>query len=114
MLSSEALFDYNNGKPFIASARISNAKDERIIGQLLDLKVYNKLDMYFYEYKVLDNKGNYTTEWEGSPTLIGVSGAVDELDFDKASLGDGEYYVVFYISDVNNETSTTNMIRIGD
>ncbi len=110
---SYAEFSYKDKVPFIASARVSYASDERAIGNLLDLKEYDKADIYCYEYRILDKNGKYTDEWEVSPTITGVGGGLDEFDFQKASLGDGEYYVVFKIVDVNNESYNSGLIKVG-
>ena len=110
---SYAEFSFKDKVPFIASAKVSYANDERAIGNLLDLSEYDKLDIYCYEYRILDKDGKYTDDWEISPTITGVGGGIDEFDFQKSSLGDGEYYVVFRIIDVNNESSYSNLIKVG-
>lgn len=106
-------FAFKDDKPFIAAARVSDAADERNIGTLLDLKEYDVITITCNEYKILDKNGNYTTEWEGSPTITAVRANIDDLGLKKVSLGDGEYYVVFNIGDVNNEFYNSGLIKVG-
>ena len=112
-LNANAGFGFKDGEPFIATATVSYASDERAIGTLLDLKEYSRVEIYCFEYKLLDKKGKYTSEWESAPTTYGVGGDVDDLGLKNVSLGNGEYYVVFNISDVNNETYNTGLIKVG-
>ena len=113
MLNANAEFAFKDNEPFIATAKVSYASDERAIGTLLDLEEYNKVEIYCTEYKILDKKGNYTADWESAPTTIGIGGDVDDLGLKKASLADGEYYVVFNIVDVNNEVYNSGLIKVG-
>lgn len=112
-MSANAEFAFNDGKPFISTAKVTYASDERAIGNLLDLKEYSKVIISCSEYKILDKNGKFTSEWEGSPTIVGVGGNIDDFGFKKASLGDGEYYVVFLINDVNNESYYSDLIKVG-
>ena len=72
-----------------------------------------------YNYKILDENGNIldSSEWEGAPTVHGYEEEISKLDLIYSDLdtSDGnEYYLSFVIHDLHNETTWSNLIRIGD
>ena len=71
------------------------------------------------QYKVLDSEGNFTLDWKGNPTLhfweISNKDGLNEktFEFRRASLNDdGEYYCVFMITDIKNNTVYSKMVKI--
>ena len=95
------------GKPYI-----TNIIDPD--GVSLDAKKDLKLiDFYNFSYKILDENGNYTVNWESNKTQTGWEVHPEDLEFKKGSLDDsGEFYCVFYIKDIKNNTYYSKLINI--
>ena len=107
-------FYFPEDKPKIASATIASSDDERLLGVFLDLEKFKTLDIFFFEYKLLDAYGNVVDDWESPPERRGVEVKTDEVEFAKASLdNDGEYYVLFKIYDLNNESHFSKLMKVG-
>ncbi|MBQ3474994.1 MAG: zinc-ribbon domain-containing protein [Bacilli bacterium] len=98
----------------LTNAKITVNSDERLTGSLVDVSKFSSIEIWTPIYKILDENGNYTTEWESAPELMGFSSTLDDLDLKRSTLKDGEYYVVFIISDINNNTYSSNLIKVGD
>ena len=109
-----AYFKIDGDKANFTSAVVSNDTDERLAGVLLDISQFNSLEIWTPIYKILDDNGNYTTEWESAPELTGYGSTIDTLDLQTSSLQSGEYYVVFNIVDINNNSYSSNLIKVGD
>ena len=107
-------FERDTGKPFIATAKVNISDDDRTVGTLVDLKKYTDMYINCSEYKLLDENGNVMDEWEASPTYTILAGGIDTFNFQKAKIeDDGEYYVVFRIFDVNNDSHLSKLIKVG-
>ena len=105
---------FKNDVPFIAAAKVDSSADERVVGSMLDFKIYTRAQIYRYEYKPVIEKGKFTGELEGAPEYYGISDNVEDFEFKKVTIDDGgEYYVVFYIYDINNNGYNTNFIKVG-
>ena len=104
---------FKNGIPFIASAKVDSSADERVVGSMLDFKIYTRAQIFAYEYKPIMEKGKFTGELEGAPEHYGLSDNVEDFQFKRVSMDDGEYYVVFFIYDINNNSYNTNFIKVG-
>ncbi len=105
---------FDNNVPKIGSATITSADDERLLGVFLDLDKFNLVQLFFFEYKLLDANGNVVSNWESPPEKRGVEGYINELEFEKASIDDdGEYYVLFKIFDLNNESHFSKLMKVG-
>ena len=105
---------YKDKNPFIASTMVDSSDDERAEGTILDLKVYKNLMIGVYDYKFMDSKGNYLGKLESANSQLYLTGTVEELAMEKDSLGDGEYYVLFGIHDINDNTYYSKPIKVGD
>ena len=111
---SKISFNNSSGEPKIVSAKVSVSDDERLTGLFLNLEKYRSIDIIFFEYKLLDAAGNVNEEWEGPPTINGVSDNIDKLKFKNAGLDDdGEFYVLFKIFDLNNESHISKLMKVG-
>ena len=98
----------------------TNKNDEDLVqGTLLKLEDFKSIQFTKFQYKVLDSNGNYTVDWEGNDTFylweISDKNGLKENSFEirKQSLDDdGEYYCVFMITDIKNNTVYSNLIKI--
>ena len=115
-------FDYHvnaylkdvDGKVELTNAKITVNSDERLTGSLVDVSKFSSIEIWIPMYKILDENGNYTTEWESAPELSGYGSTLDDIDLKRSTLKDGEYYVVFIISDINNNTYSSDLIKVGE
>lgn len=96
--------------------------DELVQGVTLKLKNYKSIQFSKFQYKVLDSNGNFTLDWKGNPTLhlweISDKNGLSEksFKFERGSLDDkdGEYYCVFMITDIKNNTVYSKMVKISN
>lgn len=114
--SVDLYFDLKGSDVKPASAKVRYDADERVEGTLLDLDIYNYMETYLFIYKIFDDKGNFTLDFESSPEHTGVGGSLDELNFGKTSLKevDGEFYVAFVLWDTNGERYNSNLMKVGN
>lgn len=103
-----------DGKYELANAKITVNNDERLTGSLVDISKFESIEIWRPVYKITDDNGNYTSDWESAPGLEGFSSKISEMDLKRSSLKDGEYYVVFIIGDINNNTYSSDLIKVGD
>lgn len=103
--------DYKDNKPYIASAI---AKDEKApSGRSVSLDDYTTMDITNFRYKVLDENGKYTGDWEGDPTKYLFELSLDsDYELVNASLDDGDYYCVFIVYDIYGNHFYSNLKSI--
>lgn len=107
-------YGYKKGKPYISNAKVVSDTDQRLEGTLLDIKKFDKMEIFTFEYKILDENGKYTADWEGAPEYKGFRIKLKDAKFSSSSLKDGEYYVAFNIYDINNKRHTSDLIKVGE
>lgn len=96
----------NNDKPYVTS--ILNED-----GVALDINNYYKVDFWNFSYNILDENGNYTPNWESNPVNKGVEIDTKSMEFRKSSLDEeNNYYCVFYIKDIKNNTYYSKLIKL--
>ena len=104
--------DSNNPSVFAAKLK---SKNERIDGTLLDLNDFDKVEMWNGTYKILDDNGNYTDEWESAPSVSGYSDNLSELELKNSGLDKGDnYYGLFILNDIYGNTSYSKLIKVGE
>ena len=93
--------------------------DDLIQGTTLDLKDYNTIQFTKFRYKILDENGNYTPDWQSNSTLylweVKNKEGLNKKSFDikRVSLDEnGEYYCVFMIIDIKNNVVYSNLVKI--
>jgi hypothetical protein len=102
------------GKPKISFAKL-DSRNELADGTLINLKDMERMQLFLYEYKMVDSKGNYTSDWESAPVTYGYEKKPNEIEFKWSSLDDeGNYYCVFTIYDINGYKYSSNFIKVGD
>ena len=79
-----------------------------------NLKDFKLVQLWNFSYKIFDDAGNYTTNWESAGTMNGFEFDLSkkfELEFRDLDVSK-EYYVLFYISDSQGNRYTTNAVKI--
>lgn len=79
-----------------------------------DLNDWKLVQLWNTSYKIFDNFGNYTTDWENSGVLDGIEFMLDDnftLEFRNLD-PTKEYYALFHITDSQGNRYTTNMVRV--
>ena len=109
-----AYFKIDGTKVNFTSAKISIDNDERTTGMLLDISKFDSIELWTPIYKITDDNGNYTMDWESAPELTGFSSKIADLDLQTSTLQNGEYYVVINIVDVNNNVYPSSLIKVGE
>lgn len=89
-------------------------EDGSIVSNSADVNLDNYTNIIFntFRYNILDENGNYTTNWGSNPTKYGLEVSLEEYHLETTSLKDGEYYCVFHIFDVYNNDYYTNLISV--
>ena len=62
----------------------------------------------------MDNKGNFLGKMESSNQQLYLTGTYGELELEKDSIGDGEYYVLFAMHDINDKVYYSKPIKVGE
>ena len=113
--SANTYFKMNDKTAEVSYAKVISADDERAEGMILDLERYNNITIWCFDYKLLDSKGNISSDFESAPETTGYTGYLDELTFTRESLSkDEDMYVLFYIFDVNNNRYVSNLVKVGE
>ena len=106
-----------DGKPTISSVRLTS-RDDRINGGVYDINQFSMVTILDAKYKILDKKGKVmdTEDWESSATLTGHEFEVDEFDkiLEYKGMDDGEWYVLFFISDLDGNKYTSELVKVGE
>lgn len=79
-----------------------------------ELKDWKMVQFWNMSYKIFDDNGNYTTEWESSGTMSGVEFKIaDGFELEFRNLDSSkEYYALFHIYDSQGNRYTTNMVKV--
>ena len=107
---------FKDNKPIISIIE-KQSRDERIEGIAFDTSTYNFISKLKPEYKILDKNGKVlpVRDWQAIPMLEGLEFDLDEFEMERISIEDSfEYYVLFLITDVNQETNYSELIKVGD
>lgn len=105
-----------NGKPYVGNVTTS-VKDEEtgtVKVEYVKLEDYDYVQFTNFKYDILDENGNFTTEFESDPTkyLIEVDMKEDEFYYENVSLDSGDYYAVFYITDIYGNRVNSNLVSV--
>ena len=96
---------------FISS--VIKSEDEKPNTIQLNLDRYSTIDFGNFRYKILDDQGNYSPNWESNNTYYMIEVKKDQYEFKTSSLDDGEYYCIFKIYDVSNQYTYSKLVKIG-
>ena len=78
------------------------------------MKDWKLVQLWNSSYKIFDDFGNYTTNWESSGTLTGVEFKIEDdfkLEFRNLD-STKEYYALFHITDSQGNRYTTNIVKV--
>jgi hypothetical protein len=106
----------NNGKVEFGEITL-RSRDERIAGKaLLDMDKFSSLDIFQSTYKILDSNGKVmdNEDWESHTITTGAEFKLDDIDLEFRSIDDGEWYILFYIYDVNDNFYSSDLIKVGE
>lgn len=111
----ELVVDSNNPNGKITGAKeITDSETNVSPKSSIELKDWKVLQLLNMRYKIFDENGNYTTDWESSGVITGFETELDEdftiefkdLDTEK------EYYVLFKVADTQGNIYTTNLAKV--
>ncbi len=112
----------NKDKPYFADVVPSGNRDQRFNGIVTDFNNFRTVDIMEQKYEILDKNGKLLPddEWGKPGTMSGIEFTGfkakdhnDEIETRYTGLDDGEFYVVFYIKDINNKTHQSELIKVG-
>lgn len=111
----EFVVDKDHPKGYISSA-VPIISDDNLVAPKIsyNLKDFKMVQLWNFAYKIFDDAGNYTTNWESSGTMNGFEFDLSkkfELEFRNLDVSK-EYYVLFYINDNQGNRYTTNAVKI--
>ena len=112
------MVDKNNPNGIISSIVKDNyASGDIILPSKTILNMEDYQDIYYmnFKYKILDENGNYTTNWESSGVSYLFRTRTDKTKYEYkiANLDDGsKYYAVFGVYDIYNKLSYSKLIPL--
>ena len=92
--------------------------NDKSSGSMTYLEDYDYVQFPQFRYKILDENGNYTKDWESGMKLTGKSYIFEvkkgkyHLETTSLDKYKGDYYCVFVIYDVQNKPNYSNLIKI--
>ena len=106
------LLDKNTNKIDISGILLSATED--LPGRtMVDLKNYTHIVFASSSYNIANEDGSYNENWESNGIIKGIEVEVDDFEFDLQDYNDGyEYYGVFKIFDVNNNSYYSNLVKM--
>lgn len=116
--SAKAIITKNkkNGKSSFDSYILLSSSDKKIVpnNMVIDINDYTHIIFASSRYKITDDKGNFTMDWESNKIYAGGEFEIsDNWKLVEDNFDDGEdYYAVFYLYDVNNKQHYSNLIKI--
>ena len=107
------MLDKQKNKVSISGVLLSN-KEDLPSKVMVDLKDYTHIIFSSTSYKILDENGNYTEDWDNNGTSEGHEFRTDEdYEFKINDFADDyDYYCVFRIYDVNNNYYYSNLVKM--
>lgn len=112
------MVDKNNPNGVITSiVKNSNSSSDVQLPSMVLLNMEDYQDIYYmnFKYKILDENGNYTTDWESSGVsyLFRTGTNKSDYEYQIADLDDGsKYYAVFAVYDIYNKLSYSKLIPL--
>ena len=109
------IVDNEHPNGYISSVKSINPKDDNLGISSICLNINDYMYMNFtgMDYKILDENGNYTNDWQANGKVSGLQVKIDDYSFEIEDF-DSEYtyYGLFIVSDIADESYTSNLIRM--
>ena len=107
------VYDKLTGNTKIGSVIINNGDNDLPGIVAVNLNNYTNMVFASSSYKILDDNGNYTSDWVSDGIIKGMEEKVDKVDFKLQNYDEGyDYYCVFYIFDTNNNVSYSKLVKL--
>ena len=107
------VFDENN-QPKIA--KVQRCSSELNVSEdAIDISDWRVFQFLTTGYKILDENGNYIVDWPSNKYFVGYDLKIKDLYFETGDLvfdGKEEYYGIFQIFDVHDNSYYSNLIKI--
>ena len=104
---------YDYKKNDVSVSNIVLKGDEQIDGTVANLEDYDAIQFWNFRYKILDDNGKYTEDWESSPTQYGHEFYTDkQFMFKRATLDEGDYYCVFVVKDIYGNVYYSKLLSV--
>ena len=97
-------------KIHIAETMLVGGGDLEPTTMALDLKNYNTIDFNTFNYNILDENGNYITDWQGTHRVDIFRVQKGKYHFELSSIDKKDFYCVFAIKDIYNNAHWSNLI----
>lgn len=110
--ATTAFFEFKeDGTPYVSSyIQLENGKAS---GSVVDTSEYQYVSLLASDYKILDENGNYTEEWDNEGVIKGVELKLKDVAFKRATLDDnGEYYCIFKIQDIYGNVYYSDLMHL--
>ena len=110
------IVDNEHPNGYISSVKSIVSTDDNIAGIssiALDLNDYKYINFIGMNYKIFDENGQYTDDWQAKGEVNGLQVKVDNYSFEVEDF-DSEYtyYGIFIVSDIADESYTSNLIKL--
>lgn len=109
------MVDKNNPNGVITSIVKKDSNEKLPSMVLLNMEDYEDIYYMNFKYKILDENGNYTTNWESAGVSYLFRTGTDKTDYEYkiANLDNGsKYYAVFAVYDIYNKLSYSKLIPL--
>lgn len=107
------VYDKETQKIGISKILLNSDNDDLPNTVAVDINNYTHIAFGCTKFKILDENGNYTTDWESNGVIEGIESKIDELDFRIDKLDDGaDYYCVFQIYDTTNNSYYSKLVKM--
>lgn len=106
------MIDKETGEVKIIDILVKSDNINAISGLTTYLDDYTQIIFYSFGYRILDENGNYTKDWE-TKTYYGIETDIDKFEFQYYEFEEEyDYYCVFKIYDVNNNYYYTKLVKL--
>ncbi len=90
--------------------------NERLNGTFVKIEDFKEVALLRSRYKIFDDNGKFiedSDDWGRTPVIEGYDIKLSEIKLSKVSLSKKEtYYCVFYVTDINNNSYYSNVVKI--
>lgn len=110
--ASTVYFEIKDGVPNISKyVKINSEKGASVT--ILNPEDYTDIEFVSSNYKILDEKGNYTPDWDNNGIISGYGLEMKNIGLKLSSLDDNEdYYCVFKIRDIYGNVYYSKLLSI--